>query len=241
MDPRTGWNVVNQTDEYVDVRIPRSEWHLFQHLIRAPESQLPSAFHPDIPVQLTWTSLADQFYQSFVRPRILRPQSRPPVNSSSNVGSSSQDPSSSQNSSGNGSSSSENSSQDGTSSESRSEIPVILHSELECCVCLETFQEQPVMGCSHYVCQECLSNLRKDECPVCRRALNGGIITDQIRQGIHTRRQQDERDRRRDTIQLDQRIAQEQMNQQMQELLMDMMQPRQRFNPIGDLLHRLFF
>lgn len=243
MDPRTGWNILHQDGEFIDVRIPVREWRLFQHLLQAPNSQFSSLFRPEMPSQLTWTSLADQFYQSFVRPRILR--SNPVGNNSSSRQPSNRSEvrseSNSESLSNNSGSSSEPSRNISDSPPNRSEL--ILHPHLECSICLESFEDQPVMNCSHFVCRGCLDHLRKDECPVCRRQLQGGLMTEEIRGGIQERRQQDGHDRRREYMDIDQRIAREQLEQEMAEEIQQMVTvlTAPRNNPLGDLVQRLFF
>lgn len=50
----------------------------------------------------------------------------------------------------------------------------------KCCVCEEAMKSKDSLKCSHFVCIDCLGNMRKNECPVCRKELNGEIITDEI-------------------------------------------------------------
>lgn len=50
----------------------------------------------------------------------------------------------------------------------------------KCCVCEEAMKSKDSLKCGHFVCIGCLGNMRKNECPLCRKELSGEIITDEI-------------------------------------------------------------
>jgi len=60
-----------------------------------------------------------------------------------------------------------------------------------CCVCMsESVPRSKRLVCSHAVCQDCIGNLQKNECPVCRRGLEGGYVTDETLATIVNREEQ---------------------------------------------------
>ena len=62
----------------------------------------------------------------------------------------------------------------------------------KCSLCSESMTSKHTLDCSHNVCLDCLSNLRKNECPICRKQLSGRIITDEILCNILQRTEIDE-------------------------------------------------
>jgi len=55
-----------------------------------------------------------------------------------------------------------------------------LHEYRKCCLCEEPMKSCDELRCSHDLCKECLCQLRKNECPICRKELSGEIITDEM-------------------------------------------------------------
>ena len=59
-----------------------------------------------------------------------------------------------------------------------------LNKELECPVCLDTFKQPKLLGCTHTFCMECLEKLVKEvdvgskeiSCPTCREATKVSVI-----------------------------------------------------------------
>lgn len=50
----------------------------------------------------------------------------------------------------------------------------------KCTLCEESMSSKHTLGCEHNVCIQCLTKLRKNECPICRKELTGKVITDEI-------------------------------------------------------------
>lgn len=66
----------------------------------------------------------------------------------------------------------------------------------KCTICHEPMKSKHVLDCKHNVCLICLPNLRKNECPVCRKELSGNVITDEILCNILQRTEIDEHESR---------------------------------------------
>ena len=66
----------------------------------------------------------------------------------------------------------------------------------KCSLCDEPMKSKYTLECSHNVCLECLSNLRKNECPICRKELSGEVMTDEILCNILQRTEIDEHEER---------------------------------------------
>ena len=66
----------------------------------------------------------------------------------------------------------------------------------KCTLCEEPMSSKDILGCKHNVCISCLSKLRKNECPVCRRELSGKVITDEILCNILQRTEIDKHEER---------------------------------------------
>ena len=52
----------------------------------------------------------------------------------------------------------------------------------ECCACGDPTKDQ--LDCKHSICTECLSNLHKYTCPICRAPLAGELVTPHIAEAI---------------------------------------------------------
>ena len=50
----------------------------------------------------------------------------------------------------------------------------------KCCVCEEPMKSNMKLGCKHFICQDCIVNLRKPECPICRQHISGKLVTDEV-------------------------------------------------------------
>ena len=50
----------------------------------------------------------------------------------------------------------------------------------KCTLCNEAMSSKHTLECDHNVCIQCLTKLRKNECPICRKELSGNVITDEI-------------------------------------------------------------
>ena len=61
-----------------------------------------------------------------------------------------------------------------------------------CCICDDEVLPNNLLACQHPVCSPCLHQLTKEECPMCRGALKGPTVTNDVIQGIQ-RRQAGER------------------------------------------------
>lgn len=57
---------------------------------------------------------------------------------------------------------------------------VKLYKYEKCSICEEPMSSNMGLECNHFVCKECISNLRKPECPVCREHISGKLITDKV-------------------------------------------------------------
>lgn len=69
----------------------------------------------------------------------------------------------------------------------------------DCCVCLEpNVKKEQILSCSHSICCECLGNLRKDSCPMCRRKLSSSIVTKSVLKEINKRTLEDNNERNRE-------------------------------------------
>lgn len=62
----------------------------------------------------------------------------------------------------------------------------------KCVICDNEMSSDVTLDCKHDVCLICLPNLRKNECPVCRKKLSGDKITDEILCNILQRTEIDE-------------------------------------------------
>ncbi|XP_058470405.1 E3 ubiquitin-protein ligase rnf8 isoform X2 [Solea solea] len=53
------------------------------------------------------------------------------------------------------------------------QVTEVLENELQCIICSELFIEAVILGCAHSFCSHCIQQWRKkkDECPICRRAI----------------------------------------------------------------------
>ena len=59
-------------------------------------------------------------------------------------------------------------------------IILTMYEYRKCCLCNEPMSSKYSLKCGHDVCLICLPNLRKNECPICRKNLSGEVITDEI-------------------------------------------------------------
>lgn len=66
----------------------------------------------------------------------------------------------------------------------------------KCIICDNEMSSDISLDCKHNVCLTCLSNLRKNECPICRKELSGSVITDEILCNILQRTEIDEHESR---------------------------------------------
>jgi len=71
-----------------------------------------------------------------------------------------------------------------------------LYEYRKCSLCYESMSSKNLLECNHNVCLDCLSNLRKNECPICRKELKGEVITDEILCNILQRTEIDEHEER---------------------------------------------
>lgn len=71
-----------------------------------------------------------------------------------------------------------------TAIENEVNLPQQTVEQIQCPVCLEDFQNQPLMRCGHYVCKECLKQMVNIQCPVCRAEMSGGHCTQEIKTRI---------------------------------------------------------
>ena len=63
----------------------------------------------------------------------------------------------------------------------------IMYAYIKCCICEESLRHIDNLDCYHGVCRNCLSRLRKNECPICRRPLIGGLVTKRVIEDIESR------------------------------------------------------
>ena len=66
----------------------------------------------------------------------------------------------------------------------------------KCTLCENAMSSKHTLECQHNVCLTCLTKLRKNECPICRKELSGEIITDEILCNILQRTEIDEHENR---------------------------------------------
>lgn len=60
-----------------------------------------------------------------------------------------------------------------------------------CCICYdEEIPSTDLLNCKHPVCGECIGQLQKAECPFCREALEGPLVTDAALANILNREEQ---------------------------------------------------
>lgn len=50
----------------------------------------------------------------------------------------------------------------------------------KCSICEDPMSSNLGLECKHFVCKDCVVNLRKPECPVCRQHISGKLITDEV-------------------------------------------------------------
>ena len=58
----------------------------------------------------------------------------------------------------------------------------------QCCVCYNDVQNMLV--CRHSVCADCMSHLQAPECPICKKILEGPVVTDDLLTGILDKQEQ---------------------------------------------------
>jgi len=61
----------------------------------------------------------------------------------------------------------------------------------ECCVCMEEMSVSDNLECGHGVCRGCISQLRNDKCPMCRRDVKAKHITAKMKRQMKERFQAD--------------------------------------------------
>jgi len=60
-----------------------------------------------------------------------------------------------------------------------------------CCICYdEEISTTNLLNCKHPVCEECISQLQKPECPMCKSFLSGPLVTDNMLADIMNRQEQ---------------------------------------------------
>ncbi len=66
----------------------------------------------------------------------------------------------------------------------------------ECSICYEkTVKETDSLNCKHYVCKECILQMRDVRCPMCRQNLSGKLITEATLSILRSRQYNDTQDR----------------------------------------------
>jgi flagellar biosynthesis GTPase FlhF len=55
----------------------------------------------------------------------------------------------------------------------------------QCVVCESPVAKEEALSCKHRVCKKCLSKFNNEQCPICRRELEGPLITPEIKRKIH--------------------------------------------------------
>ncbi len=64
--------------------------------------------------------------------------------------------------------------------------PVQKEEKETCCICLETeVVKSQWLKCQHSVCKSCLDQMVQDKCPLCRRKLEGPLITNEFSQHLN--------------------------------------------------------
>ena len=66
-----------------------------------------------------------------------------------------------------------------------------IHTET-CCICYDKdIPSTELLTCKHPVCGECTEQLQKPECPLCKRFLEGPLVTDEILANLINRQEQE--------------------------------------------------
>ncbi len=70
-------------------------------------------------------------------------------------------------------------------------VPKVLEKTETCCICYdEEIPTSNLLMCKHPVCGECTGQLQKAECPLCKKYLEGPLVTDFIMADIINREEQ---------------------------------------------------
>jgi hypothetical protein len=60
-----------------------------------------------------------------------------------------------------------------------------------CCICYDTeIPTNNLLGCQHPVCSECIGQLRAPECPMCKKFIEGPLVTGELLAEILNRQEQ---------------------------------------------------
>jgi hypothetical protein len=73
--------------------------------------------------------------------------------------------------------------------------------KIECCVCMEEMPTSDNLECGHPVCRSCLSQLRNDKCPMCRRDIKAKHIKPNDKKKMRDRFRDDRISRQNQAIQ----------------------------------------
>ena len=57
-------------------------------------------------------------------------------------------------------------------------LPEQCSAKVDCCVCMEEMPESDKLDCGHEVCRGCVSQLRNDKCPMCRRVISARHVSE---------------------------------------------------------------
>jgi len=70
-------------------------------------------------------------------------------------------------------------------------VPKVLEKTETCCICYdEEIPTSNLLTCKHPVCGECTGQLQKAECPMCKKYLEGPLVTDLMIADIINREEQ---------------------------------------------------
>lgn len=62
----------------------------------------------------------------------------------------------------------------------------------ECPICSEGIKDETSLTCGHWICSECVINLEKEECPLCRSSL---VLSDDLKKKFLSKKEEKERKR----------------------------------------------
>lgn len=73
--------------------------------------------------------------------------------------------------------------------------------KIDCCVCMEEMPTSDNLECGHPVCRSCISQLRNDKCPMCRREIKAKHIQPKDKKKMQDRFEEDRVSRQTQAIQ----------------------------------------
>ena len=72
----------------------------------------------------------------------------------------------------------------------------------DCCICYDAkVREERFLECGHILCEGCISNLRDDRCPICRKEVQSKFISNAEKKRMRNRKRDDDEERNEELYQ----------------------------------------